>query len=186
MKLALKSGLAVAAMSAAILPATAGTAHAQVWLKHIEIQNRQDGINLGEPACIVDIDGSGYGTGTKIDSCWVYPQYSRYYIESVFADAPGGAYANVQLRSEVGNLCLTVINQVGPGGFGNEVSPRTCNRSAAQEWASTRSRDGYINYFNFQYRECLDGGYGDTYGYPENGCSANGENRYQDWDQHQT
>ncbi|MEU2779955.1 hypothetical protein ABZ646_45915, partial [Streptomyces sp. NPDC007162] len=106
----------------------------------------------------------------------------NWHVYSAYPDAPGGAYANVAIRSQRSGECLTVLNQVAqPAGFGNEVSPRPCNNSAAQEWASTRSADGYINYFNFQYRVCLDGGYGDTYGFPENGCNAHGENHYQDW-----
>jgi hypothetical protein len=167
----LKSGLAVATMTAVAVAALPGNAYAAIQVENQQLGLRQTG------QCIVGEPGAGSFMGT----CGVYGIDTDWNFESVYPDAPNHAYANVRIRGTELNECLTVLNQIGPGGFGHEVSPRPCDGSAAQEWASTRSADGYLNYFNFQYRVCLDGGYSDTYGYPENGCNANGENYYQDW-----
>jgi hypothetical protein len=175
MNLKLKSGLAALAIAAAAVIASNTTANASIMVEHVKVWNAQDSSILGGPACIVDDPNAG----SRVDSC--NNDYAWYNLESVYPDAPGHAYANVRIRSTDHNECLTVLNEVGPGGFGNEVSPRPCNGSGAQEWASTRSANGSLNYYNFQYRECLDGGYWDTYGFPKTGCIAGGENEFEDW-----
>lgn len=172
----IRSALAVAAMTAAVFTAVTGTANATVDIPNTEIGLRALSADGGQ--CI----RADPAQGSYISDCLLWGSEDNWHVYSAYPDAPGGAYANVAIRSQRSGECLTVLNQVAqPAGFGNEVSPRPCNNSAAQEWASTRSADGYINYFNFQYRVCLDGGYGDTYGFPENGCNAHGENHYQDW-----
>lgn len=172
MKALLKSGLAVAAMAAIAVAALPGTANASIWVENQQLGLRALSADGGECA-VADY------TGSHMDYCYMWGIADDWNLESVYPDGPG--YAQVRIYSRNLDKCLTVLNQIGPGGFGNEVSPRACDNSPAQEWASTRSADGYLNYFNFQYRVCLDGGYGDTYGYPENGCNANGENQYEDW-----
>lgn len=174
MKAMLKSGLAVAAMTAVTVAALPGNAYAAIWTENQQLGLRALSADGGQ--CIM----ADY-RGSFMDYCNMWGNALNWNLESVYPDAPNHAYANVRIRSSNLNKCLTVLNTIGPGGFGNEVSPRTCDGSPAQEWASTRSADGYLNYFNFQYRVCLDGGYGDTYGYPEEGCNAHGENHYQDW-----
>lgn len=176
MKALAKSALVVAAMTATALVGVTGTANASIMVENQQLANAADS-NDG-PACVIDVNGS------FIDYCG--PNWGGaglWNFESVYPDAPNHAYANVRIRNTSTNLCLTVLDQIGPGGVAGskEVSPRTCNTTPNQEWASTRSAAGYLNYFNFQYRVCLDGGHGDTYGYPENGCNAHGENYYQDW-----
>ena len=176
MKVMIRSALAVAVMTAGIFTAATGTANAAVDIPNTQIGLRALGQDGGQ--CVVD----DYAQGSYISDCGLWGASDNWHVYSAYPDAPGGAYANVAIRSQRTDECLTVLNQVAkPAGFGNEVSPRPCDGSAAQEWASTRSADGYINYFNFQYRVCLDGGYGDTYGFPENGCNAHGENQWQDW-----
>lgn len=167
------SALVVAAMTVTALTAVTGTANAAIMVENQQLANVEFSEDGGY--CVVDENGSFIG------ACSLYGNEELWNFESVYPDAPNHAYANVRIRSTAWNQCLTVLDKTGPGGFGKEVSPRACNGSAAQEWASTRSAGGSLNYFNFQYRVCLDGGYGDTYGYPENGCNANGENPYEDW-----
>jgi hypothetical protein len=175
MKPVLKSALAVAAMAVLAVVGLPGTASATVHIPNTQIGLAALSGDGGQ--CIV----ADAATGSYIDSCGMWGSSNNWAVNSVYPDAPGGAYANVQFKSQRLGSCLTVLNKVGPGGFGNEVSPRACDNGPDQEWASTRSANGHLNYFNFQYRVCLDGGYGDTYGYPENGCNANGENPYEDW-----
>ncbi|MFJ9908138.1 hypothetical protein ACIRVK_35590 [Streptomyces sp. NPDC101152] len=176
MKAILKSTLVVTVMAATAFTAATGTASASIWVENQQLGLRALSADGGQ--CI----RANSPQGSFISDCQLWGSEDDWNLESVYPDAPNHAYAQVRIRSTNLNECLTVLNQAGPpGGASKEVSPRACDGSPSQEWASTRSADGYLNYFNFQYRVCLDGGYGDTYGFPENGCNANGENHYQDW-----
>ena len=94
------------------------------------------------------------------------------------SSAPDTGYANVEIQSAVETgYCLTQSYWGGPLSGSYQTQWQPCFGGDTQLWAMTtaKSPNGYmhyINFYNFAFHTCLDGGFNQAYGFPKNGCNA--------------